>query len=371
MSVSATTRTCAGCLTLIEGRQYMTCCSCENAYDLVCANVSEQRFLNTMTPEHKATWKCVACISKLPKKDNTHTPVRGNVNILRGASVQTPTQDKDLLSENASLNLHSPSLDLNQTFIDELRMFRVEMRATRLQMANLSTAIINLTQRVDECEQRVDKLNVRVNAVERRFAEDPRENRTSELISSIEQLKAEINDRDQDLLLNDLEISCVPEQRSENVQHIVLTLSNKLGVKLSEQDIVSAYRVGRAPFSSEGATVPRPRLIVVRLARRTLRSQLLQAARVRRGATTEGTDLPGPPRRFYFNERLTLANRQLFQRAREIGGRLNWRFVWTRDGRIFARRSADVNSPRHRLRIMADIVGVFGTDAVRSSDIGK
>lgn len=343
----------------------MTCCKCKNLYDLTCANVSEQRYRNTMTSEHKASWKCVTCISKAPKKDNTNTPVRGNVTVSRGASIPSPTQDSVVVEESLN-NLNSP-INQSQVFIDELRTFREEMRAARLQMANLTSAITKLTERVDACELRVDQLSARMVAVEHRLEDKNQDNHTNkELLSSIEQLKAEINDRDQDLLLNDVEFSCVPEQRVESVQHIVITLANKLGVKLEEQDIVSANRVGRAPISSEGTAAQRPRLIVVRLTRRAVRDQLLQAARVRRGATTEGTELPSPPRRFYVNERLTLTNRQLFHRAREIGGKLNWRFIWTRDGRIFARRSASADSLRQRLRTMADIVRVFGADAVRS-----
>lgn len=366
MSDSATKKTCAGCLSYIEQRQYMTCCNCNNSYDLICANVSEKRYLNTMTPEHKAAWKCVTCISRIPKKGNTQTPLRGNVNILRGASVQSPILCMDSQLDDASIIAPSSPTQQSGVFIDELRAFMEEMRAARLQMANLTLAITNLAQRVDECELRVDRLNARVDAVECRFNENHQDTNTNnDLIASIERLKAEINDRDQDLLLNDLELSCVPEQKVESVQHIVVTLANKLGVKLDERDVVSASRVGRAPISSEG-TSPRPRLIVVRLTRRTLRDQLLRAARVRRGATTEGIDLPAPPRRFYVNERLTLTNRQLFQRVREIGGRLNWRFVWTRDGRIFARRSASADSPSQRIRTVADVVRVFGPDAVRS-----
>lgn len=345
----------------------MTCCICRNFYDLTCANVSEQRYRNTLTPEHKAAWKCVSCISNIPKKNNTDTPVRGFVNARRGASVVSPPQEMDSPVVEESLNAHSSSIDQSQVFVEELRMFREEMRATRLQMANLTTAIVNLTQRVNECELRVDRLSLRVDAVERRFDESPRDNLTSnELLTSIEELKAEINDRDQDLLLNDIEFSCVAEQRVESVQHIVITLANKLGVKLEEQDIVSAYRVGRAPSTSEGKAASRPRLIVVRLARRDMRNQILRAARVRRGATTEGVDLPAPPCKFYVNERLTLANRQLFHRAREIGGRLGWRFIWTRDGRIYARRGTSADFPRQRLRTIADIARVFGPDAVRS-----
>lgn len=68
--------TCSGCLKKIPDKCFLTCTSCKNQYDLECANVSPQRFYNTITREHKQSWICQACRCKMPKKDNTNTPVR-------------------------------------------------------------------------------------------------------------------------------------------------------------------------------------------------------------------------------------------------------------------------------------------------------
>lgn len=70
---------CAGCLSSIESRQYLRCLVCTDTYDLQCANVSEKRFYNTMTSDHKSAWKCQRCVCRQPKGDNTNTPVRGTV----------------------------------------------------------------------------------------------------------------------------------------------------------------------------------------------------------------------------------------------------------------------------------------------------
>ncbi|CAH2063367.1 unnamed protein product, partial [Iphiclides podalirius] len=176
------------------------------------------------------------------------------------------------------------------------------MRATREQLVLLNSNMSKLSERVETCENRIDSLCARMNEQERLIDEKS----DSSLLSVIEQLKAGINERDQELLMNDIQFSCVPEQKGENPLHIVISLANKLGVSLSETDVVSCERLGRSPESViEVSPTIRPRLIVVRLARRALRDQLLQAARVRRGATTEGVGVPGPSRRFYVNERLT------------------------------------------------------------------
>lgn len=67
--------TCSGCLKEILDRYFLLCASCKNKYDLECANVSIQRFCNTMTTKHKQSWICQLCRCKMPKKDNTNTPL--------------------------------------------------------------------------------------------------------------------------------------------------------------------------------------------------------------------------------------------------------------------------------------------------------
>ncbi|KAI5639495.1 hypothetical protein NE865_07995 [Phthorimaea operculella] len=192
-------------------------------------------------------------------------------------------------------------------------------------------------------------------------------------------LRDELNERDQALLLNDVEISGIPENEGQSITHIVTLVAKKLNVTLTEQDIVSAERVGRMTShvsSSDRAEtvalqggqqnggagaagdgqhqVPRPRPIVVRFARRATRDELLKQARVRRGATTEGLGLPPHSyKNIYINERLTKFNRQLFGKARDTAKLQGWRFSWTRDGKVFVRRMD--TSKVHRLRCIDDI----------------
>lgn len=70
---------CAGCKTVILDRRYLTCKYCKDTYDLMCANVSEKRYYNTMTADHKLNWQCQACRCKAPKQNNSNTPVRACV----------------------------------------------------------------------------------------------------------------------------------------------------------------------------------------------------------------------------------------------------------------------------------------------------
>ncbi|XP_063371834.1 uncharacterized protein LOC134660064 [Cydia amplana] len=336
-----------------------------------------------MGPAQKYSWKCVECKSSEPRLDNTNTPVRGdnaNVTVHRGATC--PREAGACMLDSSVMDMsYTDSQGLNDTtrygalldttggsdiqqLVTEFRLFRQEMRAMSYEIQALRTTMTNLTTKIDKCDGRIDNLCARVEKLENDTSNSNESHNTDKsLLDTIVQLRTDINNRDQDLLLNDLEISSVPEQNGENTVHIVTTLGQKLGVTLSEHDIVDATRVGRAAQLNEGVqgAPSRPRPLVVRLARRAVRDQLLQAARVRRGVTTEGTGLPGHNCRFYVNERLTHFNRRLFQKARQLKEHYGWRYVWTRDGRIYVRQRPGSESPRHRIQTELDLSRVFGT----------
>ncbi|XP_045541400.1 uncharacterized protein LOC123722877 [Papilio machaon] len=181
------------------------------------------------------------------------------------------------------------------------------------------------------------------------------------VINTIADLRIQLNDRDQELLLNDVEIAGLPEERNENVLHLVSVVAVKLGLTLEDRDIVHAERQGavrRNRGDGEGAP-QQPRPLVVRLARRAQRDALLRAARVRRGLTTADMNIAGTPRKFYVNERLTRNNRQLFGKTREAASRLQWKYVWTKGGRIFTRK--EEGKAIERISSEEDIKKIFGS----------
>ncbi|KAL4710237.1 hypothetical protein ACJJTC_005410 [Scirpophaga incertulas] len=220
-----------------------------------------------------------------------------------------------------------------------------EMREFRKELGLLREAFAAFTVRLDGVERRLE-------ALERGQPEgDPA--RVTELEQSVLALKRELNERDQDALLSDLEIGQLPERKGESVLHSVLVLAGQLGVPLEERDVVYAERVGVRPAEAAG----RPRRVVVRLASRRLRDGMLAAARVRRAGLAAAAGV-----RVFINERLTRHNRHLFHRVRGECRRLQWRYTWTKRGRIFARRGD--GEPVYQFRVEDDLVRAFGPETV-------
>ncbi|KAH9629436.1 hypothetical protein HF086_013350 [Spodoptera exigua] len=330
---------CGGCGQFIAAAASIRCSKCTGCYHRACVGVPA-----TATPA--PAWLCPGCKVKLPKTDNSATPVKG-----AAADYTEPTPSDT-----------SASLDLAR----EIRSFREELSALRAEIREMRQETLDFRAAIRGCNERMDEVEHRVATIEQRFeAGDP--SSYEHLEKTIADLKIQLNERDQDLLLNDVILSGIPESKTENPTHILKTVSLKLGIALDDRDIVNVERLGmvRRNFvanASQGdiAERPRPRVISVRLSRRAVREQLIRAARVRRGLTTADLELSGQPQRVFVNESLTRTNARLFHQAREAAQRLQFKYVWTKEGRIYVRKEDGVSALRIRSEV--DIKTIFFGD---------
>lgn len=360
---------CAACgkFTTKESPETTTCTGCNNIYHLSCVGVQDRSKITI-------GWTCPECRAKVPRNNNDDTPIK--VTTERDSYVlSSRMSSKDSARDKVADSSVAEELKMfREVFKEELSGMRNELQEVRRELSNVSSSLLLCNKRIDDLESRVtrvenqccnriDELEIRIFSVEKQIA-DRNLTDTAGLEATINNLKAELNDRDQELLLNDIDITGIPEVKAENVVHIATLVAAKLGVTLNENDIVRAERVGPVRASRDDATAGSApaRPIVVRVARRAQRDDLLRAARVRRGATTADMSLPGPARRFYVNERLTKNNRQLFNKTRAAAKNCKWKFVWTRDGRIYARKTEGQSGVRIRTEL--DITRIFGSDSI-------
>ncbi|XP_045500730.1 uncharacterized protein LOC123698181 [Colias croceus] len=303
------------------------CNKCSAIYHKQCMNISPGS-------RNISKWMCKECMNK------HDLPVITDLSL--------PVGDEAKNKQNSPEQFQSPSL------VDEIKLLRSELSGLRLDMTSFTAAIHEFNKRLGDVEARLLRL-------ESQDMQASSEHTSAASSDAIAKLEARLNQSEQENLLNDVEVTGVVESSNENPIHVVITLAQKIGVELSEHDIVSAKRVGlrRHQNTIQSSNVTsKPRAIVVRLSRRHLRDELLRAARVRRGADTAGTGIGTTTNRFYINEHLTRTNRNLFYLARQKGH--DWRFIWTRGGRIYARK--DSNSRICYIQSIGDIDSVFGKD---------
>lgn len=243
----------------------------------------------------------------------------------------------------------------NESIANEMRLLRLQLVSVSQELTTFREELSLHRIAMSEFTTRMDAVENRVAALELLSTQSPPTN-TEQLNSTISQLKSYINNREQESLSNDIEISGLTEKNGENLTHIVCLAAQKIGIKIEERDISRIKRVGTRPAQDNTGRV-RDRIVAVQLTRQALRNNLLRAARIHRNADSSGLDIDSVPKRFYINERLTSSNRQLFGKAREIGRSKGWRYIWTRDGQIYARKSAE--SKIHQIKRDADLDKAF------------
>ncbi|XP_046963349.1 uncharacterized protein LOC124532483 [Vanessa cardui] len=321
---------CNQCGKFLSTTDGAKCNKCNSVFHRLCVNVSPDSRL-------PARWTCPGCRRTENKNKsvvNTESPSMGDI--------FTDASSADNEEKNSAVCL-----------AEEMRLLRLELMSVTREITSFRVELTRMNDNMAEFNKRVDNVEERLTSLEEKNSGSVDQN----LNNVIAQLKSDINDREQKSLINDIQITGLPERSGENAVHLTLAVTKKLGLALDSCDIVSAERAGphRALLSSEERQRPRP--VIVRLARRSLRDDIIKAARVRRGTDTSGvTD--GDPSRVYINEHLTRFNRLLFYKAREEGKRHGWRFIWTREGRIYMRRETD--TAVQRIRTECDISKIFG-----------
>ncbi|KOB74047.1 Zinc finger DNA binding protein [Operophtera brumata] len=201
----------------------------------------------------------------------------------------------------------------------EFKSFKTEMRELRSSVYELKSNIAGIRTDLIISINNVTGIETRMTELENAFKMNDF-GTVSKLEQTVSDLKTTLNDREQESLLNDVEITGLPEQKGENLANLIPFIASRMDMPLDERDIVSVERVGATKISQEESTstgTMRPRRVVFRFTRRTTRDALLQKARERRGLTSAELGLEGAPLRVFFNERLTRLNRLLSAKARE------------------------------------------------------
>ncbi|CAK1598307.1 unnamed protein product [Parnassius mnemosyne] len=319
---------CGHCGKFISQTDGVKCSKCTSTYHRPCVNIS---------PESRISQKWICKTCKIPRQ----SPVPADYCIEVSVDSRVESHIEGLLAK-------------------EIKLLRTELKTLSEEMVSFRQEIAKLNTSMTQFNSRLDSVETRVTSLEQQTKEGHKSCNNNELVDIIARLKRDLNIKEQAALSNDLELTGIPEQKGESPGHLMTLVAKKLDVELDERDVVSVERAGmRRNRESSDSEPPRPRVIVVRLARRSVRDQLLRAARVRRGADTSGFNINGEQTRFYLNERLTYANKHLFHRARQEARRCNWRYAWTKNGVIFVKR--DSMSSKQKICMDCDIEKVFGS----------
>lgn len=183
---------CSICSQQIEDRQILTCKYCRCHYHLRCTSISEKRFYNTMTKDHKANWKCDLC----RKKDTNEQLISSPTTVKSNSNFSTPTnyvtlREKTTINiptNNSFQSLSSNTDDEEEEFEDSLPGNSTELNRSCPELLTLKS-YTELERMEKEIKDLRLKLQIAENEIDNLVAENfALKNHNKDKDSKIEQL---------------------------------------------------------------------------------------------------------------------------------------------------------------------------------------
>lgn len=324
LAVMANPAICGACSDPMptDGR-YMKCCDCSSFYHLgkQCSDVADGTFKGMSTAKLEK-WRCLACRERQAKSIlNTDSPSSQAEPPCFLEQLSTVYQKLDLLLplKDAMDNLQKmhPKIDALLSMkltVDTMRNTINEMQASLNFVSSQYDSLVNLTKAQDKV---VKELQTETKTLRSLISEQALE---------IQQLKAVQNDADQCNRASNLEIHGIPFSPHENLGGILTNLAGQLSIEGFQPAHVEA--VHRLPARRD-AVPP----ILVRFSSAPIKERWM-LSRGRLSSLPCGDSQP----RIYFNDNLTDSNKKLFWMARTRGKEKGYKFVWVRQGHIFAKQ---------------------------------
>jgi len=151
-------------------------------------------------------------------------------------------------------------------------------------------------------------------------------------------LKKKINDLEYNTKKKNIIISGVPADENENLFDVLHKIQNAVDTKIEDSDVMAIHRLGRQSSKEGSSSTPKPPGIIVAFKNTQIKDKLMENKNIKK-ITTTTLNYPGPSRNIYINDQLTEQDTALFEKARKYKIDQEFKYVWTKRGRILMRKT--------------------------------
>ncbi|XP_028167257.1 uncharacterized protein LOC114357709 [Ostrinia furnacalis] len=319
-----------------------------------------------MSQDAKRTWKCPECVSRLPKSDNTNTPLRAlsSSGTAGGGADGSDTDDQisnvTLRNKSKTSGIQTSDGDLHaQKYVTEATLRAVirqelastlkasisehladEISGVKLQLIEFQNSLTFFNKTFEDLRKENSDLRKAQSNILTELKVVKSENSSlkkdlASCTSRIKHLEEECSRQQQWTRLQNIELVGIPENKLENTTDVATKIFKHIGVNITPDDMEFAHRVQPRRPASAG----RGRAIIVRLKQRAIKDQIIAAARKRRTIVAKDVELGKDTDLIYVNEHLTRENKGLLAACKLKAKESGFKYIWTKNCRIFARRS--------------------------------
>lgn len=195
-------------------------------------------------------------------------------------------------------------------------------------LLDIKTVLNRMDSKIEEIQTAVTRSDDKLTEALLVIQELKKENES--LKKENKELKERIDNLDQYSRSNNVVINNLPMSDNEDIEQIVKRVGEITGTPIVSGDIDCCHRLRKSPKQQHPS-------IIVRFCRRSVKQDLLKKSK-RLNVTHNQLGVPVDVRnqKVYINEHLTSGNVRLYTAAKSLREH-GFKFVWCRDGKIFAR----------------------------------
>lgn len=207
---------------------------------------------------------------------------------------------------------------------------REEINNVRLEVTELKTSMDFINHQFEEMRCNLDDKSKQIETLQKE---------NNDLKPLIKDLSFRLAQMEQHARASNIEIFSVPENKSENLKTTIMQLSKVISCPLKEDNIIMCTRTAKVNAESM-----RPRSIIAKLSSPSLRDEIIAAViRFNKNnhsdkLNTAHLGIGGEKGPVFVSEHLAPHSKELHKATRLAAKEKNYKFVWVRNGRIFAKK---------------------------------
>lgn len=330
---------CNQCKQEITTTNYVKCFSCQANYHFSpCSPLSESTYLG-MYGERKTSWKCHIC---KPRTRSPNTLYQAITYEDKNTKKQARTNDGDNTeNDQAKKYKESVSTTSESNLRADIEEFKSELKEMRKTMDQF---VLNANNIITAISQNVNTLTDQVKDLKEKDKQ-----RDTQMTT----MDARINKIEQQMICKNIEIKNVSNTQM-SAYDVVKTIGMTNNVTINREDINKSYRLKKQnnKIIIEFATMHKKDEFMGKIARHRIEAKSVNL--------DEESDDSNNPKYIYINDELTFNNRRLLWLAKTKAKEVNWKYIWVKNGIIFARKTD--NSPLFVINNTTDIELINNTN---------
>ncbi|XP_037825241.1 uncharacterized protein LOC119613305 [Lucilia sericata] len=304
-----------------------------------------------MTAERKSNWKCHVCKPRAKTTNN----ISYECVLYQDKSQQKQQREMDgIENENSKRFKEAISLNELQSSIctvqaelkSDVNEVKSEVGGVKSNLIELKTSVDQLSHKVthsddtfkEEMKNALSQITSTLSNLLTQMGEMREENKVNK--KEIKEIDTKVNQMAQQMLNKKIEIKNI-QNKDIQPNDVVKTIAGSINVNINEYDISDAYRLKniKDKVIVEFTTYNKKREFMEKIKRHRIDGNIINN--------------DNNNSYIYINDCLTAHNRKLLWLAKTKAKEANWKYVWSRNGSIFARKTE--NTPAILIKNTADI----------------